>query len=260
MALFSGLPTPKWMSPDEESWQSTQQGHAMAQLYQEGMRLGMEQQRLPYELAGQALNLQRNQNLLAADTEAKKGQVELSKALADIAKSGGWADPKSRASVFDVGARYPALLDTPIWKQTQDNFEKADRVAADAAHWKAVADSQQERLDLMQDRIDLDRDKLELSQNNSKPQEFVVGKTHIWYMPGSKMFHVETEKGATAMSTKEMLEFYKTLPDDDPNKKSIGDFLAKKATEATGTASTPGAPAAMPPASKDPDPLGLFKK
>lgn len=107
----------------------------------------------------QVLELAQQRNMLDYSNQVKSGQVEFANTLSEVAKAGGWNDPAARSKVFDVGARFPALMDTPVWKQTMDNFSKADVAKSNADKWQKMAEQAQQKIELSQ-QAGVDKDKL----------------------------------------------------------------------------------------------------
>lgn len=104
------------------------------------------------KIAGMLLDNERNKQAMDQQTADKAGQVELAGALSSIASSGKWNDPAARSAIFDVGARNPSLMNTPIWMKTMDNFQKSDKAQVDADRYKTQADLAEERLKLAQEK------------------------------------------------------------------------------------------------------------
>lgn len=96
-----------------------------------------------------------------------------------------------------------------------------------------------------------------------KTMDLGNGKTIAW-MPGGKTLHVIDEKGkkSVELTPIQMKALVKDLPEDDPRKKKVEDFLAETAVKQTEPSSTPTAPLSKPAQSqpsKTNDPLGLFR-
>lgn len=78
------------------------------------------------------------------------------------------------------------------------------------------------------------------------------GGSVLAWVPGGKTLHVINGKKKTELTPNQLQNISKGLPDDDPHKKQISDFLANSAMEQVAPKSKTNAPSTT-------DPLGLFK-
>lgn len=204
--LFSGLDTPRWLS-NEETWNKPQKeslGDIVLSSFSDSLQAKKQAQgdnspvpawlkpfsdeskqlqvdNLKLGIQGKQMELARQHNMLDYQSQSKAGEVALSGVLAKLAKTGSWNDPQARADVFDVATKYPALMDTPVWQHTQDNFTKADKAAADAERYKAQADAADERLGISQDRLGLEQQRVDLekSKADAGPADVRIADTII---------------------------------------------------------------------------------
>jgi hypothetical protein len=252
--IFSGLDTPKWLGPiggDEGT--STQFAEQIGRNFSEGIQRAKEAPLLKAKIAGAIMDVQRQQNMLDYQTQAKAGEVALSGALSDIAKSGKWNDPTARSSIFDVGTKFPAVMDTKAWQQIISNFDKSDKASAEAERYKSQAQQAEDRLKIAQERIDqqganatenqrIQQERIDLAKEkqtaaektDAQPNEKVLDDgTKLVWMPGSKTVHVFSGKQEKEMSPLQLESISKALLDKDgtdTNGLAIMDFLGKKAT------------------------------
>jgi hypothetical protein len=108
---------------------------------------------------GQILDLAQKRQMVDYGNNVRAGQVEFANALSEISKSGSWNDPAARSKIFDVGARNPTLMDSPVWKQTMDNFSKADVAKTNANKWQTQAELAAKKLD-DEEKFGVERDKI----------------------------------------------------------------------------------------------------
>jgi hypothetical protein len=292
MGIFSGLSTPQWLSQDDiykpgqkdslvegfltsfsDSLQSKKAAKGdtspapawLAPWTDEGKQLAVQNAKLGIQSKG--LEVARQSNMLDYQTQSKAGEVALSAALSDIAKTGDWNNPEVRSKVFDVATKFPALMDTPVWQHTQDNFQKSDKAAAEAERYKAQADQSAERIKIQQDRLDLQKETataneaaaakrqdlterrfaqtIQAPTNEPKEKTLEDGTKLVW-MPGAKTLHVIKGDNKKEMSPSQLQSIAKDLEAknaDDPDAASIRSFLTAKAEKQI-TADKPAAPKA----------------
>lgn len=199
MGIFSGLSTPAWVQgvdifrPDPQTMQRGSQlgqGFAEAQQKSEQNKSGQdiasalqgltpEEQRAKITsnpgwmanprtapiisniLRGQQQQLTMARDVAVTDsmTQQKAGEAMLATTIADIARNGSWTDPTARAKAWQVATKYPALMDTPAWKQTTDQFDKSDKAQLAYDKLQTESDALKSKNDITEERLKLASEK-----------------------------------------------------------------------------------------------------
>lgn len=281
MALFSGLSTPSWESPDDFLNSSQARGDKLASNFLEGYRQAhqealqapmnaMKLQAAQAEHEGQLLDIAKQKNWMDTQQEMKAGESVLSSKVAEIAKSGSWNDPVARSAIFDTVAKYPATANSPMLKETMGWMQASDKATEAAKHQQDLADVQRERIEVLKERNDalaesateqnrirqqnadanttrattaslLAEWKKDSSVDNEPQTTELPDGSTLAWRPKGSSLHVIKGASAKEVSPAIALQVAKELSDKNPAKVVIMNMLTSKATNAP--AATVAAPA-----------------
>jgi len=90
---------------------------------QQSMLLPLQTEALRMQTQANALNLIESKRKADFALNVKSGNALLAEKMATI----DWSSPADRASIWEVGKRYPELLETPEWNRIQQNFINSDK-------------------------------------------------------------------------------------------------------------------------------------
>jgi hypothetical protein len=119
----------------------------------------IKQQVMQQQMQAAALDLEVAQEKRVDGLANKTAFAALSRTMADISQAGAWNDPKAEGRVWELGSRWPTLVDTKEFRDAVGQFDKAaaaDRLkaAADAraAYQQGTIEVQRERIGAQEDR------------------------------------------------------------------------------------------------------------
>lgn len=137
-------------------------GQSFMRSFQAAQQVGMQQKELALRTAMmplqiEVMRMQQIANILGlieakrkADTalQIKGGNALLAEKMAKI----DWSSPSDRASIWEIGKKFPELLETQEWNRIQQNFINSDKAAAQAEHWKNLYELGQSRIEMESER------------------------------------------------------------------------------------------------------------
>lgn len=171
MGLFDGLSTPQYQSPVDLNLAAAKSNenfaNNFANTFNQAANRAAQRPLIQAQAESMTLDLANRNLMLDSALQAKAGQTLLAGKLAEIAKTGRWNDPSARAEIFDVGRQYPGLVGSPVWQNTQENFLKSDKAAADAEKYKLQAEALQERMRATDERLALEKERNVISQERA---------------------------------------------------------------------------------------------